>query len=145
MLLFGVAHHFDNIPKVLAAITDHLPKDGVCAIFNHPATASSIPVTALQLQHFAEAPDRIDDIVSYVKSRDDVITEVTNEETTFRIPKSRWYNMIRNRFWSNFRRYTDEELEESIKELDNGRFKGVIDGELITVVDTFVAVKVAKK
>ncbi|XP_031573717.1 uncharacterized protein LOC116307569 [Actinia tenebrosa] len=145
VLLFAVAHHFDNIPKVLTQIFNYLPTNGICAIINHPSSGISLPFTAIHVQHFAETPDFLDDIVSCAKSRDDVITKVTNEKARFRIPKSRWYYMIRNRFWSSFRRYTDEEIEESVKELDNGRFKDVKDDELIDIVDTLACVQITKK
>jgi hypothetical protein len=53
--------------------------------------------------------------------------------------------MIRGRFWSHFHRYTDEELEESIKELDNERFPGVKDDECITIVEKYGAIQLIKK
>ena len=91
-----------------------------------------------------ESSRPFDNILPYVKSRDDVITEVTKEKPNLIIPKSRWYDMIRSRFWSQFHRYNDAELEESIKELDDGVFKRVKDDELITIVYELTAVKMIK-
>ncbi|XP_031571527.1 uncharacterized protein LOC116305700 [Actinia tenebrosa] len=148
VLLCGVVHHIDDIVKCLGQILDYLPKNGVCFISNQSFTEkslSSLPLTAFQLRYFKETSNPFDIILPYVKSRDDVITEVTNDEPSFRIPKSRWYYMIRNYFWSHFHQYTDKEIEESIKELDNGRFKQVKDDELITVVYKVTGVKITKK
>jgi hypothetical protein len=144
VLICGAAHHFDNVTKCLGETIDNLPKNGVCLLVSPPYAEMSVPFTRLHLQRIAESPDVLDVVVPYAKDRNDVITEVTNEEHTFEIPKSRWYNMIRGHFWSCFNRYTDEEIEESIKELDNERFPGVKDGEYITIVDKNVAVKMTK-
>jgi hypothetical protein len=145
VLIRGVAHHFDNVTKHLGEIIDNLAKNGVCLLLSHQFAELSLPFSRLQLQHLAEERDLFGVVVPYVRDRNDVITEVTNEESTLEIPKSRWYNMIRGRFWSHFRRYTDEEIEESIKELDNERFPGVKDDECITIVHKYVAIKMTKK
>ncbi|XP_031566458.1 uncharacterized protein LOC116301525 [Actinia tenebrosa] len=149
VLLCSVVHHIDDIVKCVGQILDYLPKNGACFIISglpcSEKSLSSLPLSVLQLQHLKENSNPFDIILPYVKSRDDVTTEVTNEEPTFRIPKSRWYYMIRNRYWSYFHRYTDEEIEESIKELDNGRFNGVKDDELITVAYEAIGVKMTKK
>jgi hypothetical protein len=145
VLICGAVHHFDNIPTSLGKIINCLPKNGSCLILTRQSIGWPLPFSRLQLQDIAGAPDYIDVILSYLTNRNDVVTEVTNEDVTFEIPKSRWYNMIRGRFMSNFNKYTDEELEESIKELDDERFPGVKDDECVTIPDHYIAIKLSKQ
>jgi hypothetical protein len=44
--------------------------------------------------------------------------EVVQVDYTVRMPKARWYSMVRARFWSTFSHFTDAELEEGLEELE---------------------------
>jgi hypothetical protein len=47
--------------------------------------------------------------------------EVVEVDYTVRMPKARWYSMVRARFWSTFSHFTDAQLEEGIEELERPR------------------------
>jgi len=45
---------------------------------------------------------------------------------------------------SNFEKYTDDELEKSIEELEKERFGGLNDDDNITINDNYIITKLTK-
>ncbi|XP_031572076.1 uncharacterized protein LOC116306166 [Actinia tenebrosa] len=138
-------HHFSDKLKSLDQIITCLPPNGVLLVLKPPCSGLDLPFSKFHLQYNRQLPEMFDYIIPYLKNRDDAFTEVSNEVSTFQIAKSRWYSMIRGRFWSFLHRFSDDEIEESIQELEDERFSGVKEDENITVIDKYIALTVTKK
>ena len=71
--------------------------------------------------------------------------EVAEENIDFNVTKSKWYHMLRGRFNSNLTKFTDEEIEEGIDELERGKLKDLEPQDDISISFTLLVFMARKK
>ena len=74
-----------------------------------------------------------------------VTMTTTTEILEYKMKKSLWYSVLRNRYNSYLHRLTDEEIEDGIKELEADRFKGIRDDDIIPIRDRIEIHKLCKE
>ncbi|KAJ7306237.1 hypothetical protein OS493_040631 [Desmophyllum pertusum] len=70
--------------------------------------------------------------------------EVLEERIDYSVTKSKWYDMLRGRFYSSLRELNDVEIEEGIDELERGKLKDLNLQDDIPIFSTSL-IFIAKK
>lgn len=144
VLCLSSLHHFSRPVEVLKGLRAHLHPSGELLVVRAGKST--------RLPHFSKAEQNYRDIVeNYSKERitamlreADFEIEVSEEKIIWIVKKSRWYEMLRGRFQSTLHEFTDEEIEEGIVELENGKLKGLKlddDVEILYIYLVFRATK----
>jgi len=143
-MIVGAIHHFSDQNGCLDNIIDFLPKGGMCIVVERPKYKWPLPFARVHIQDLRATPTAHVIIIPHLEKRKDVVVEKFDEFFSYEMKKERWYNMIRGRFMSNFEKYTDDELEKSIEELEKERFGGLKDDDNITINDNYIITKLTK-
>lgn len=121
----GVVHHFENPIFVFTSLAENMPDDGVCVVLlsKYPANIV-LPWFKSYKEQFAFAPSEIlETFTELIKSTGLKCTMVSDIQPV-EVNKEVWYGSIKKRFMTPLQKFTDEELVEGIKELEE-QFKGV--------------------
>ena len=133
-------HHFaDSREKVLAMLSECLPVGGACLIIERQKkTALPLFKAALEMHQQAHKNDlSSEQCSSLVKPMGfgvtsyDVILEYT-------MTKSLWYKTLRERFVSFIHQFTDEKIEDGIRELETCHFQALKDDDEIAMKDPVI-------
>ena len=63
---------------------------------------------------------------------------MTTEVGTIKMTKHDWYGKLRNRVFSTLYEFSDEEIEEGLKELDQDWFPGKEESDVVDIRDSLV-------
>ena len=120
-ICIGAAHHFTDPVKTYKGIEAFLSPGGVFWVvqvgeYIYPwFTRSGINIKAF-------VGRRKEGTASLLRAANFDV-EVSEEKIDYYVKKSQWYEMLRDRFHSSLRQLSDEEIEEGIGELENGKLK----------------------
>ena len=114
-------HHFEDPNTVFTNLAKHMPSDGVCFLLEYPPE-TTLPWFKAAEKAFSSIGNRLTEIQALAECKGFKCRVVTGMEPV-EMEKSLWYEAIRKRSSSALRSFTDEELEEGIRELEE-KFAG---------------------
>ena len=143
VLMVATVHHFQDPRAVYRGVYEALNPNGFCIIFFREPPSS--------LPFFKAATDTFNESCESDKTLTNLLTEAgfrniqRHQDTSdLHVTKGRWYQMLRERFFSSLNCFSDEEMEKGIQELENGHFKETTWDEQIILYDRVVVVKAEK-
>ena len=118
VVLINNCVHFLNADLVFSGLVKYLPEDGICMVtllafddtFPLFEKARNDTVAVGKLRKSSHYP-------SLIESRG-LKCKVVESSGHVRLEKALWYEAIRNKFMSHLAKYSEEELEEGITELE---------------------------
>ena len=116
VLMIGCIHHFQDINFVFSKLSECMPENGVIFIVQQPAE-TTLPLFKAAKQAFTDISKRLEPICKVLKAKGFRCRVVTGVESV-QLKKEFWYSAIRNKVVSGFERFSDEDLEQGIKELE---------------------------
>jgi ubiquinone/menaquinone biosynthesis C-methylase UbiE len=121
VIMNGVVHHFTDKDFVFAKLAEYMPDDGVCFAVFHSSFKDVPLFEALKKawSNFVAEHDQLHHQISSKGLKCQVVSSIESEE----VNKSDWYDAIRMRFVSMLEEFSDEEIEQGIKELEE-KFQG---------------------
>ena len=132
VLLNACIHHFTDLDFVCSQLAKYMAEDGVCIVTEYP-----LPLFKAALHEVSEYR-HLEAFCKSVESKGLKWRMVSGAEPG-EVEKELWYTAIRNRLASVLLKYTDEELEQGIQELqeefkdtDVLKFDVSINGVLVT-------------
>ena len=115
ILMCGCVHLFSDPKAVFAGVKEHLSENGVCLV-----------VQSLRISHlFKSLREKLEDACFSWEPFYRIFKtfglkfNVTRSTEKFSLPKAQWYAGLRDRFLTKLECFTDEEIEEGIRELEN--------------------------
>ena len=118
----GCVHLFTDLDAVFGGVAKYLPDDGVCLITADGT--GKFPFFKAALEEFKNlTTNRHDSLFKLIESKGLKWKQVESVHCV-KVEKACWYEAIRCKAYSTLRKFTKEELEEGIKELEE-RFKDV--------------------
>ena len=137
VILAGSSHHISDPSNVFKGIERSLRPDGICVV-----TLPDIPLSNFPLFTKFKSVDvrsvctqwKKDTLRSLVEAN--LTVQSWHVDLTYAVTKSKWYEVLRGRFWSTLRGFSDEELEEGIEELERGQLNGIKFNETLDICDT---------
>lgn len=117
VLLKEVRHHFTHPADVYGSLAKTLAPQGRLISVTRPDDPVGYPFFEAARQRWREGNSASVD--SHKDAMRDAGLEVSSKEETYRVTMSRaeWERLVRGRFWSHFSVFSDQEVEDGIKEL----------------------------
>lgn len=118
ILLKEVMHHIphDERTEVFRGMFELLSPNGQFCILTRPKEPD-YPFFTGAMQHWIDHQDDAKDLEVMLSSAGfQVVTQIAS--FPIRLAKSTWYSMVRQRYWSNFADFSDQELEAGILEVE---------------------------
>lgn len=121
VLMHGVVHFFTDPDFVFTKLAEYMPDNGVCfptfisSVENFPIFKAMIEPVNDMIQEF----DQLCDLIESKGLKCKVVFGTEPVEFDTKV----WYDSIRNRAISCFTKFSDEELEQGIEELEE-KFQG---------------------
>jgi ubiquinone/menaquinone biosynthesis C-methylase UbiE len=139
-LMMWIIHHIDlaDLPKLYQGIYQQLRKGGRLLTLTRP--------TIVHYPFFQAALDIWDQFKPvpelYVQLQKEAGFSVhcQTDDYPIQIPKTQWFEMIKNRFWSTFSHFNDEELQAGLMELE----KKYAQADVLNFVDTLVFIEASR-
>jgi SAM-dependent methyltransferase len=116
VLMNGCVHHFADVDFVFTKLAEYMPHDGVCFATDYTGTLS-LPFFKAAIETFTGIRERFDRLPGLIESKGlkcRVVIGTEPGETDKRL----WYDAIRNRFFFIMQKFSDEQLEQGIEELE---------------------------
>lgn len=139
-LMMGIVHHIaaSDLAQLYAGIYNQLHKDGILLTITRPHVVQ-YPFFQAALDSW---PKYQPDSDLYIQLQKDAGFSVHCQTYDYQVklPKAQWFNMIRNRFWSTFSRFNDDELQAGLTELENK----YAEAESLTFADPLVFIKASR-
>jgi cyclopropane fatty-acyl-phospholipid synthase-like methyltransferase len=136
-LMMGIIHHIDlaELPRLYKGIFQQLHKGGRFLTLTRPNIVH-YPFFQAALDIW---PQFQPDSELYVQFQKDAGFSVNCQTYDYpiQISKMQWFEMIKNRFWSTFSHFNDEELQAGLMELENK----YAEAEVLNFVDTLVFIE----
>ena len=116
-------HHFENLDFVFSKMASYMPEDGMCIVCKYPPN-TTLPFFKAAKDAYMKAGDKLEEAYKHIDFESKGLTcrKVAGVEKVI-MEKMLWYEGIRNRLATFMVTFSDEELEEGIKELEKD-FKG---------------------
>ncbi|MBL4848921.1 MAG: hypothetical protein JKY65_25645 [Planctomycetes bacterium] len=125
LLLKEVVHHLSlgAFPEICLGLARRLSAHGRLVTITRPVEPDYPLFSAAKIVWRMNQPPAS----RYVSALEAAGLEVEEQEHAFRfeIPREEWFTLVRNRFWSTFSAFSDEQLEAGIRELEE-RYKDPI-------------------
>jgi hypothetical protein len=118
ILMKEVVHHFDSAARLL--LFKHMYEtlsDGARGLIITRPVVPMFPFFDSALKNFGKGQPKVEIILQEI--REDGFETVTLHVLDYplSIPRERWHKMLRQKFMSNLHPFSDEEIEEGIREL----------------------------
>jgi len=124
VLVCCCSHLFNQMELVFTEVAKQLPSGGVCLVIDrHQDTTVPLFKVALDLHIGGHSHSFAENVSKLVKPMG-VIVATTTEILEYKMKKSLWYSVLRNRYISYLHQLTDEEIEDGIKELEADQVQG---------------------
>ena len=143
VLMVGSIHHFSDPESVFSAMADRLPCGGKCLVITR-GPSTTLPFFNKALKTFADSCQDMEGTVRQLRATGLEVT-VTPEVLHLRMKKTKWYSMLRERYMSNLKMFTEDEVEAGIMELEREHFCGVLEDDIVTIKDNIVLIVACKK
>jgi cyclopropane fatty-acyl-phospholipid synthase-like methyltransferase len=136
-LMMEIIHHIDlmALPRLYKGIYQQLHKGGILLTITRPHIVH-YPFFQAALDIWSQFQP---DSELYVQLQKEAGFSVNCQTYDYQIqiPKTQWFEMIKNRFWSTFSHFDDEELQAGLMELEDKYVKA----EILNFVDTLVFIE----
>lgn len=136
-LMIEIIHHIDSadLPSLYKGIYQQLRKGGILLTITRPNIVH-YPFFQAALDIWSQfQPDS--EIYVQLQKEAGFSVNCQTYDYPIQIPKTQWLEMIKNRFWSTFSHFNDEELQAGLIELENKYAKA----EVLNFVDTLVFIE----
>jgi len=117
MLFKEVIHHIDNRNKLWNDIFNTIEDEGKILIYTRPQNIK-FPLFQKAKDEFFKNQPHYDFVVNELKDVGFSV-EVSIKSFTFELSKEEWFTMLKAKFMSDLSVFSDEEIIEGIKELDD--------------------------
>ncbi len=125
ILMIECYHHFKDLALVFEGVARVLTLDGVCLVLcTTPDSAPPLFHKARQLFQFVDYPK----IVKLVESKG-LRARLTSDHEKRMLEKETCFSFLRNRGFSSLSNFTDNEIEDGIKELNEQYKESTIEAE----------------
>lgn len=121
VLVVGCFHHFQDPDFVVTSLARHLPRDGGCMFVEFPPDTTLPWFGAVKRAYPVVIGDRAENIRALAEAKGLECRVVAGKEPV-EMGKGLWYEFIRKRLATVLLRFSDEELEKGIEELEE-KFK----------------------
>lgn len=139
--LFGcVVHHFSNQQETFQNAYTRLPPGGMMVILYHPKEPY-LPLWKEAHEYRYKLEPETDEI-SILLERAGFMIALKKITQKVNLGKEDYYQKLRNRIMSTLHFFTDEAIEDGLKELDETVFKGV---DSIIIDDVTCVIQAVKK
>ena len=140
ILIIGCAHLFPDAQETFHKAYKYLPADGVLLLIQR-SSVCSLPLWQEIKKYWVGTS--VDEYKSFLERAGFNVT-VTIEVGTTEMSKGKWYHKLRRRVFSALHEYSDEQIEEGLRELDQECFPGTKESDGIEIKDK-IAYFTAKK
>lgn len=131
-LLFNeCAHLFPDTQETFCTAHDYLPDDGLLLLIQR-STVCTFPMWKALEANFA--PISVTTFKSYLEKAGFNIT-VTVEVGTTKMAKREWYDKLRKRIFTILHEFSNEQINEGLKELDKEVFPGKEESDIVEIMD----------
>ena len=137
VLFCNCIHHFSNLGFIFGKLSEYMPDNGRCIITRFGDHGFPF-FKAAKESFIASRPLNLKQLSMLIES-EGLKCKMVSATETLECKKSLWYECIRKRFMSSLDKFSDEELEEGIKELeeefkdrDTLLFDVILEGILVT-------------
>ena len=147
VLIAFCSHHFvDSREMIFNKLSECLPVGGVCLIVDRQKK-TDLPFfkAALEIHQQVHANDLTPEQCSSLTSPMGFTVISYEVILEYIMTKSLWYKTLRERFTSFFRLFTDEEIEDGIRELEVGLFRELKDDDEIAMKDPVIIHQLVKQ
>jgi cyclopropane fatty-acyl-phospholipid synthase-like methyltransferase len=137
ILMMGIIHHIEqaNLPTLYTGLYQQLRKGGKLLTLTRPSVIH-FPFFQAALDIWPQfQPDS--KIYVQLQKKAGFSVNCLSYDYPVQIPKTQWFKMIKNRFWSTFSHFNDEELQAGLMELEN-KYDQV---DILNFVDTLVFIE----
>ncbi len=131
ILLNECAHLFPDTLSTFRKAAKYLPQDGLLVLIVR-ANMSTFPMWAELKKEFSVHVNVFREFLEQAG----FTVQSTMEAYTIQMTKGQWYDKLRRRVFTALHEFTDEEIEEGLKELDREWFPGKQDSDIIDIKDT---------
>ena len=135
------AHHF-NSDIAFKRILRSLRPSGI--FFLVTTLKSSLPIFKSAKEPVSQSLE--EGRKSHFSFLNNLNAKVSQQEFSYSasVTKSKLYEMFRGRFISLLKQFSDDQIEEGIRELENDAFKNMKDGDLINFEHTLLVIRAEK-
>ena len=141
ILINGSAHLFPDPQSTFLKAHKYLPADGLLIVIVR-ATQCTFPMWRALQEKFA--PVSVDTFQEYL-GKTGFNVRTSTEVGTVKMTKLDWYGRLRKRAFSTLYEFSDEQIEEGLKELDREWFPGKEESDLVEISDSLVFYVATKK
>ncbi len=130
IVMCGSAHLFPDTLDTFRKAAEYLPQDGQLVLiergFGYPLWKE------LRKKFTARVEKDFQELLEQAGFR----VQTIKEPYTIQMTKGQWYDKLRGRNLTVLYEFTDEEIQEGLKELDREWFPGKQDSDIIDIKDT---------
>lgn len=137
MLLKEVIHHIDKREIFWKNVYESLPHEGKLLIITRPQHIA-FPFFKAAKEVFARNQPPHELFETQLRECEFNV-QTTLRSHTFTLPKESWYEMLRHRFMSDLGVFSDQEIEEGIREIEENH-----QGEVIDIIDNLIFITATK-
>ena len=144
-LVFAFAlHHVPDVTAVMENVAKLLPVGGKCVICYR--VNPTLPYFSAAHNEFTSErySSKKTEMMHFLSKVPNVNVATLEQPLNYKLRKSQWYMMLRNRFQTHLDAFTDEEIEEGIRELEETTFKGVEEEQLVAFCDVCTLTIISK-
>lgn len=132
VLLNECAHLFPDTLSTFQKVAEYLPRDGLLLLIVRASTSTFPMWGELQKRFTVHSEDVFQTFLKQAGFKVTVATEVY----TIPMTKGEWYSKLRGRVFTVLYEFSDEEIEEGLKDLDREWFPGKKESDVIEIKDT---------
>ena len=136
------AHHFVNPDVVFKGILRSLRPGGIFLLVT--TLKSSLPIIESAEKAVTQSLEQ--ERESHFSFLSNLYVNISQREFSFSasMTKSKLYEMLRGRFISMLKPFSDDQIEEGIRKFENGMFKDLKDDDLFNYEHTLLVIKADK-
>ena len=137
ILISGAVHYFPDPLTTFRKAALYLPADGIMLIRNRSGEATLLPLWKSAVEKIGKGYDSsipLQTVLEQAGFSVQVITYTYTAEMT----KGEWYDKIRQRMFHVLNGFSDEQIEEGLKELDRDWFPAKKDSDVVQVDDKWI-------
>ena len=134
ILINESAHLFPDPQSTFLKAHKYLPADGLLVVIVR-STQCTFPMWRALQEKFA--PVSVDKFQVYLENAGFNVRTST-EVGTVKMTKLDWYGRLRKRVFSTLYEFSDEQIEEGLKELDQEWFPGKEESDLVEIRDSLL-------
>ena len=126
------AHLFRDPQDTFCKALEYLPVDGLLVVIVR-ATQSTFPMWKALREKFAPVSEN--EFKTYLDNAGFCNVKMMTEIGMVKMTKLDWYDRLRKRVFSTLYEFSDEQIEEGLKELDQEWFPGKQDSDVVEIKD----------